>query len=86
MATKKQPAKDDAAGWRKEAKNLRKHLVDVTNSNLHFFKALDKAMSEPTVNRKHVAAMANALEMVNDAARYFALGVDYQNDKKQPIK
>lgn len=46
--------------------------------------ALDKVMQGPSTPKrgKKVAALCNALEMENDRARYFGLGVNWRKDKK----
>lgn len=79
---------DDAKAWRKEALRLRKHLAELSNANLGFIFQFDELMRQPsTVDRgKAVAKLLNALDMANDSARYFGLGVNVRNDKKLPVK
>jgi hypothetical protein len=68
-----------------ETRKYRASLVAVTSAVRTFLAALDGEMKNPsTVERgKRIAALCNSLEMVNDNARYFALGIDYRKDKKQ---
>ena len=77
-------AKDDAAGWRKEARRQRNALAMLTLNVRAFLDRLDEAIKEPsTVERgKKIAQLANALEMANDTARYGALDIDFRTDKK----
>ena len=79
---------DDANGWRKEAKHFRKYLVELSNANLSFIAQLDELMKQPsTIERgRAISKLTNALDMANDSARYFGLGVDYRTDKKLPTK
>ena len=63
---------------------MKKALKELTNSVLAYLSKLDEVMKEPEGNKrgKRVAVLSNALEMANDQARYFALGIDYRKDKK----
>ena len=63
----------------------KKYLKSLTETVGQFLVALDAVMKLPsTVDRgKEVAILANALEMENDKARYFGLGIDYRTDKKR---
>ena len=49
---------------------------------------IDAAMAKaPEAERgKKVAAICNALEMVNDQVRYFTLGIDYRKDKPLGVR
>lgn len=68
----------------KEAKNYKKYLKSLTESVIVCLNAFDTEMKKPaTIERgKRIAKICNALEMENDKARYFGLGVDYRKDKK----
>jgi hypothetical protein len=70
-------ATDDAAGWRREAKEKKKHLKDLTGAVTHFLNRLDVVMKEPsTVERgRRIAHLSNDLDMANDIARHFGLDV-----------
>lgn len=80
----------DAKAWRKEALRVRKHLAELSNANLDFIVRLDDVMMTTPSNsadrKDAVATLQNALEMANDGARYFGLGVNVRNDKKLPVK
>jgi hypothetical protein len=67
-----------------EAHKYRNALVAITTAVRTFIDALDREMKTPgTVERgKRIAKLANALEMANDQARYFGLGIDYRKDKQ----
>ncbi len=68
----------------KECKKLRKYLQDLTKNVKVCLNALDEEMKKPSdVERgRRIAKICNALEMANDQARYFGLGIDYRKDKK----
>ena len=61
----------------------RKYLGVLTKTVQMFLRAHDALMRQPsTVERgKRIARLSNALEMANDRARYFGLGIDYRTDK-----
>ncbi len=67
------------------AKGLRKHLQSLTGAVLKALNELDVLMKQPSTEARGraVAKVQNALEMANDSARYFGLGVDYRKDRKQ---
>jgi hypothetical protein len=67
-----------------EIRKYRNSLVAVTNAVRTFLHALDGEMKLPsTVDRgKRIAALCNQLEMANDNARYFGLGIDFRMDRK----
>jgi hypothetical protein len=69
----------------KEVRNLRKYLTDLTKSVKICLNAFDEEMKKPSSNErgKRIAQICNALEMENDRARYFGLGIDYRKDKKK---
>lgn len=71
-----------AAPW-----EVRRHLITLTNGVLGFLPRLDALMKgAPGMTRvKAVATLCNELEMANDKARYFGLGVDPATDKKKPL-
>lgn len=101
----KKPAipKDDAKAWRKEALRLKKELEKLVAANIQAMNALDAIMKAPegakwtsstepfrSLNRgSAVAKVLNALEMANDSARHFGLGISFKSkqwlkDKKPP--
>ena len=67
-----------------EERALKRHLRDITRAVLRHLAALDAEMkSENSSYRQHgerVAALANALEIANDNARFFGLKIDYRTD------
>jgi hypothetical protein len=77
-------ATTDTAGWRREARRQRKHLEDLTTTVMAYLKQSDLVLQQPSsVERgKRLAALSNALEMANDQARYFGLGINFRTDKK----
>lgn len=68
-----------------EARKLKKHLTELTTAVLVAVDLLDGyGNSEQDKGRgAHLAKITNALEMANDQARYFGLGVDYRTDRKR---
>ena len=69
----------------REIKNLKKHLRGLTAQVMTTVASIDRLMTMPEspTRGKLVAEAMNALEMSNDGARYFALGVDYRTDRKK---
>jgi len=71
----------------KENKKLKKHLKELTVIVKQSLNSLDAVMKdchdEPL--GKYVAQIANHIELANDRARYFGLGIDYRKDKKTTI-
>jgi len=68
----------------REIKEYRDALTLLTNSVMACIDEIDAVMklpSDPSRGAK-VAAITNALEMANDHARYFALGIDHRTDRK----
>lgn len=80
--------KDDAAGWRKEALRQREALKQLTVSVGQAIAALDEIMKQPsTLERaKRVVQVLTALEMAKDAARFFALDVDWRKERNGSVK
>lgn len=69
----------------REVRNLKKHLRGLTAQVMTTINNVDRIMKMPEspLRGKMVAEAMNALEMSNDGARYFALGVDYRTDRKK---
>lgn len=70
---------------RAEAKELRQHLTELTGVTLQALAALDgigACRDLPDEIGKALARVTNGLEMANDKARYFGLGIDFRTDKK----
>lgn len=67
-----------------EAKHFRHHLEKLTNDVMQIIKAFDIIAKEPESpsRGKKLAQLMNALEMTNDSARYFGLGIDFRSDRK----
>jgi hypothetical protein len=72
---------------RSEARKLRDSLTTLTTTVLNFLGHLDREMKKPsTVERgERIAVLCNAVEMANDSARYFGLGIDYRTDQKPRV-
>ena len=72
----------------REVRKLKKYLRELTDSVLVFQDYLDRIMREPqsVARGKKIALIANALDMVNDSARFFGLGVNCRKDKKKVPK
>jgi phosphate uptake regulator len=68
----------------RDHRKVKKYLTDLTRSVRQYLTALDKVMAErESVERgRKIARLAGALELANDHARYFGLGVDWRKDKK----
>lgn len=68
---------------RRDARKYRKTLVDLTTAVRGHLKALDEIMKgkESAARGKLVAYLCNQLEMANDRARFFGLGIDYRTGK-----
>lgn len=66
-------------------KELRQRLKALTAAVMKTIAAIDAEMKRPSTpdRGKRIAAITNALEIENDKARYFGLGVDYRTDKKR---
>jgi hypothetical protein len=73
------------ADYRRDARNVKQHLKELSAAVTAHLKALDAEMALPSTPErgKRIAALANALDVANDRVRYFALGVDYRKDKKR---
>jgi hypothetical protein len=67
---------------------VRQHLVTLTNNVLGYLAQLDALMKQPSGRERDrsTATLSNALELANDRARYFGLGVDHAADKKKPLR
>ena len=68
-----------------EDRQLKKHLVELTTAVRTYLALLDKTMQQQagTAERgRAIAKLSNALELENDRARYFGLGIDYRTDKR----
>jgi len=85
-----QQAKTEVA--REIKKQLRaehKSLEELSRACFIFLRRLDEVMADakgnPLEAGKTIAALANRLEMANDEARYFNLGVDYRKDDKDKV-
>ncbi|MCC3246736.1 hypothetical protein LG047_15655 [Methylocystis sp. WRRC1] len=66
----------------------RKQFVALTNIVMIYIKLAEALMKEPHSDDrdKRLARLINALEIENDRAQYFALGVNSRTDKKKPLK
>jgi hypothetical protein len=68
----------------RELRKVKKHLRALSSDVTEHLAALDAEMRSPESRERgsRVAMLCNRLDMENDRARYFALGVDYRKDKK----
>jgi hypothetical protein len=68
----------------KEKRKFRTHLRDLSAAVTGFLNVMDEVMRKPESRERGqwIASAINDLEMANDRARYFALGVDYRKDRK----
>ncbi len=66
----------------------RKDMIGITNTVMAYIAAVDALMKQPhsDAREKKLAFLVNQLEIENDRARYFSLGVDWRKDKKEPLK
>jgi hypothetical protein len=80
MRSKKLPT--DLPSARREVRALRKDLADLVRSVSTCLVLIDKEMgteSSPERGRR-IATILNAMEMANDRARFFGLGIDHRGD------
>jgi hypothetical protein len=72
----------------KEARELRKQLESLAKAVMTYLAHLDVLMKEPSTEERgrKIARLCNALDMENDRARYFSLGVDYRTDTERKKK
>jgi hypothetical protein len=68
----------------REIRNLKRHLKGLTVQVMGAIARIDALMKQPesVLRGKQIAEVTNALEMTNDGARYFGLGVNFRTDKK----
>lgn len=73
----------DILAMKRDAEKFKKHLKDLTESVSGFLVRIDAHMKAPSTPERGriIAKLCNELEMANDSARYFGLGVDYRKDK-----
>jgi hypothetical protein len=77
---------------KRETQKYRKALEDHVKAVMTYLEYHDHLMRENLKGEEHrelvkkVAKLANALEMANDQARFFALGVDYRTDTERKKK
>lgn len=66
-----------------EAKKYRKYLVTLTDQVRAYIAQVDALMKSSHSGQRDssLAKLSNALEIENDKARYFGLGVDYRTGK-----
>lgn len=67
----------------RDACDLRKHLAHLTIAARQHLIAMDVVMKESSTEARgrEVARLANLLEMANDRARFFGLGIDFRTGK-----
>ena len=77
-------ARDEIADAKREARKYKRALAALTAAVAQCVEELDATMREPESRGRgrKIAAVSNALEMANDTARYFGLGVDWRKDVK----
>lgn len=61
-------------------KNARKYLRELTSGVLHWLHALDTEMKKPSSAERgrRIAAILNALDMANDVAMHYGLGLSFE--------
>jgi hypothetical protein len=76
------------AELKRKVRDLTKHLKDLTTATGGFLARLDIVMEGPSTEARgrRIASLASDLEMANDRARFFGLGIDYRGDKKRKGK
>ena len=70
---------------KRDAKKYRAHLTTLTGQVVAYLAAVDRLMNCGLTGHalgSEIAKLSNALELENDAARYFGLGIDFRTDKK----
>lgn len=74
------PTAEDA----RNARKYRNHLKVLTEEVRLHIAELDRLCKLPSTpdRGRALAKLANDLEMANDKARYFGLGIDYRTDEK----
>lgn len=72
---------------KRELNKIKNHLKELTESVSGFLVRIDAEMKKPSTPErgKVIAGLSNALEIANDSARYFGLGVDYRKEK-HPVR
>jgi hypothetical protein len=71
---------------KRDAKKYRAHLTILAGQVRAYLAALDRVMNSGRTGDKlgrEIAKLSNALEIENDKARYFGLGIDFRTDKKE---
>ena len=68
----------------RERRKLKRALKELSAAVTVALRTIDQVMKEPEgeLRGKRIAAAMNALEMANDQARYFHLGVNFRTDRK----
>jgi ribosomal protein L13E len=74
----------ECAAQRTLARHYKRSLKELTTAVRMCMQALDSIMALPEGRGRGrlIAQVSNALEMANDRARYFGLGVDWRRDLK----
>jgi hypothetical protein len=69
---------------KRENRKLKKNLKDLTKCVGDVLACIDKEMSQPSTNKrgKRIAKLANALDMANDSALHFGLGLSFKEINK----
>lgn len=65
-------------------RNYKKYLLLLVKAVSLYLHAIDAEMQTPSSSERggRIAKLTGALELANDQARYFALGIDFRTDKK----
>lgn len=69
----------------RDCRKLKRALKELSAAVTTCLRALDAEMVNPpgAERGRRIGRICTALEMSNDAARYFSLGVDWRTDKKR---
>jgi hypothetical protein len=87
MTTKRKPD-PTTADLKRQVRELTRHLKDLTAGVEVFLVRLDVEMKGPSTEARgrRIAELTNRLDIANDSARYFGLGVDYRGDATHKTK
>ena len=80
------PSEEQIKKLKQQLKSDHDCVKNLSRACFIFLRRLDEVMADargnPIEAGKTIATLANRLEMANDEARYFNLGVDYKKDDK----
>jgi hypothetical protein len=73
---------------KRQNRNLKRHLKDLVNSTQIFLDNMDIVMKRPSTPERGemIAKQCNDLDMANQIARHFGLGVPFKDKSLNPPK